>query len=115
MPPSRLSKVVLPEPDGPMIATKSARGIVMSRCSKIEIFSLPLTKLFSTPERRIKVSDMASTSFALRPFFLCVLRRVAEGNLDRHIRKNAGVFLFETEANLDGRLFAIGGGHDGDH
>src|SRR5580704_16467122 len=54
MPPSRLSKVVLPEPEGPITATKSPAAIVRSRRSKIVIVSLPLTKLLPRPVRRTR-------------------------------------------------------------
>src|SRR5262245_50763243 len=56
MPPSRLSSVVLPEPDGPITATKSPRGMPRSRRSKIAIASWPLVKPLHRPARRTIVS-----------------------------------------------------------
>ena len=41
IPPSRFSKVVLPEPEGPMIAMKSPFGMSMSKASKIVMLSRP--------------------------------------------------------------------------
>jgi len=41
VPPSRLSRVVLPEPDGPISARNSPCSMRIDNLSKIEIFSLP--------------------------------------------------------------------------
>jgi hypothetical protein len=63
MPPTRLSKVVLPDPDGPITATKSRSGIDRSSCSNTAIVSLPLTKCLERPTRRaMALSDDTEVS-----------------------------------------------------
>jgi hypothetical protein len=44
-----LSSVDLPDPDGPMTATKSPRGMARSRPEKMEIISPPMRYAFLTP------------------------------------------------------------------
>src|SRR5690349_18802930 len=48
-PPIRLSSVVLPEPDGPMSATKSPRGMSRSMPCSTSIVSPPRRYVFVTP------------------------------------------------------------------
>ena len=61
MPPSRLSSVVLPDPEGPMTAAKSPGGIARLSPSKMLIGSLPLLKpLRRLIKRTSGVSDMGS-------------------------------------------------------
>src|SRR4051794_14032135 len=51
MPPSRLSRVVLPDPDGPITATKSPLGMARLRWSKMVMVSLPLVNLLQRSTR----------------------------------------------------------------
>src|SRR3954466_5484001 len=124
MPPSRLSSVVLPEPDGPMTAMKSPRGIARSRWSKIEIVSLPLVKRLLTPARRT-IGCSAATVLScwnslIRRGFVGRPRRAGtrvaqEHDLDRHVRQNARILLLEPDAHAHRGLFPVGGGDDRDH
>ncbi len=58
-PPKRFSSVVLPEPDGPMMARNAPRSIVMSSRSKIGTAALP--RLYDLP------TPCSSTSALIRP------------------------------------------------
>jgi hypothetical protein len=49
IPASMLSSVDLPDPDGPMTATKSPRGMVRSSPEKMGIISPPMRYAFRTP------------------------------------------------------------------
>src|SRR5258707_6630566 len=128
MPPSKLSKVVLPDPEGPITAKKSARGIVRWRRSKIVIVSLPLVKRLLTPARRIKELSGANFSVSCRGTPRASVRgggflrrdggRAAvleERDLHGHVGKDARVLLAESDAHPHRRLLAIGRRHDGDH
>src|SRR5579859_1415108 len=56
-PPNRLSSVVLPEPDGPMIAANSPRAMVKSMALRTAMLSLP--RLYSL------VTDRHDTMFSI--------------------------------------------------
>src|SRR6516162_7508061 len=118
MPPIRLSKVVLPEPDGPITATKSPAAIENSRSSKIVIVSLPLVKRL--PRWMSRTSGMSDITRS--PGFLvggglgrCAgVGVVEEGDLDGHVGKDSRVLLPQRYPHLDGSLVAVGGRDDGD-
>src|SRR6516165_6525971 len=121
IPPTRLSSVVLPDPEGPITATKSACGIARSRRSKTAIVSLPFTKRFATPARRaMTVSECMRVSCRFTAMSVggsrLFRRRAAvfEGHLDGHVGKDARVLFLELDAHLDGGLFTVGRRHDGD-
>src|SRR5664279_6631017 len=61
MPPSRLSRVVLPDPDGPITATKSPRGIARLRWSKMVMVSRPLVNRLHRSTRRT-IESLGDTS-----------------------------------------------------
>src|SRR4051812_13285995 len=129
IPPSRLSGVVLPEPDGPMTAMKSPRGIARSRWSKIEIVSLPLVKRLLTPVRRtigcsavtlVSLEDSGSKLVRGGGFSGALCLAVFFGvsqeiHLHRHIGQDARVLLVEADAHLHRGLLAVRGRHDRDH
>src|SRR5262252_8466834 len=112
MPPSRLRSVVLPEPEGPITATKSPRGIDRSRRSKMVIVSLPFTKALLRPTRRTSgasdidcVSPLAARRassdgrYAVDGFAV-----IDKSHFHRHVRKDTGIFLLKRNPHLDGRL-----------
>src|SRR3954451_2657397 len=131
MPPSRLSKVVLPDPDGPITATKSPRGIARLRWSKMVMVSLPLVNRLHRPARptiespgdellgdKLLGDNMGAAlgrCGGIGPYHGGIGGAVfQERHLDRHVRQDARVLRVHADADLDGRLLAIGGRNDGD-
>src|SRR5208283_6217817 len=114
-PPSRFRRVVFPEPDGPITATKSPRGIARFRRSKITILSLPLTKLLLRSRRSTTSSGFCCIvrAFCRSVSTGCFASRrpvvVEERHLDRHVRKDARVLLIQFDPDFHRRLLAIGG------
>src|SRR4051812_34334418 len=127
MPPRRLSNVVLPDPEGPITATKSPCEMAISRWSKIGIVSLPLTNfLVKATRRTMGVSGVNALScgiFRVRSVRGCRFfgshagRRnlFEERDLHGHVGKNAQILVLHADAYLDGRLLAVGRGDDRDH
>src|SRR5690349_9180617 len=109
MPPSRLSSVVLPDPDGPITATKSPRGMARLRPSKMVIVSLPLVKrLLRSTMSIIGSIGSAGDNMGLAPRPLRGIRPrrggravVQECHLDRHVRQNACIFHVHADTHLD--------------
>src|SRR6266536_2799605 len=113
MPPRRLSKVVFPEPEGPITATKSPREMAMSSWSKIGIVSLPLTNfLLKAARRTMGVSGANALSCGICCFVLvrgCRFfgspagRRnlLEERDLHGHVGKNARILVLHADAHLD--------------
>src|SRR5688572_4747412 len=61
-PPMRLSSVVLPEPEGPMSATKSPRGSSRSSFSSTGTTSLPRRYCLATPRSRATTGSLFATA-----------------------------------------------------
>src|SRR4051794_22252554 len=115
MPPSRLSRVVLPDPDGPITATKSPRGMARLRRSKMVMVSLPLVNRLHRSTRPTIESRGAKL---LGDDIGCTLGRCGgieppngggiggavfqEGDLDRHVGQDARILRVHADAHLDG-------------
>src|SRR4051794_38866065 len=118
MPPRRFRSVVLPEPDGPITATKSPRGMVRSRPSKIEIVSRPLVMPLCKATRR--TIALSGAKFVLLRGVVCLVRGggvarphvrrrsvLLERDLHGHVGEDAGILAPQPDADLDGRLVAV--------
>src|SRR5262245_30243054 len=72
-PPMRFSNVVLPEPDGPINATKSPRGRSRSSISSTGTISLPRLYCLATPRSLTTTGSVLTTTCSTAAMFVFLL------------------------------------------
>src|SRR6185436_1967766 len=103
-PPIRFSSVVLPEPDGPISARNSPCATSRSIPRSTSTRCLPRRYAFATP-----FIETMLLMLALSPCF-----GAQERDACAHLGQHTGIAFREPDADLDGRLGAVGRRNDRD-